>query len=257
MAFIDFAELKQAVAIDSQIAKLGLEGTMRGEQWRGPCPACRSGGKRALVITPSKSAFYCFGGQTGGDVIALVAHIKACSMKQAAEDLAAANGLNNAVAVEKQSQFPEERNKEAARSLQPLAYLQAEHPNVQALGLDPETCDRFGAGYAPKGIMRGMLAIPIYDQTGSLVAYCGQSIKSQIDPLKFPKGFDPTQHLFGLQQVQKGTLVLAHDPLEVLRASQNGIENAVSFLTDALSTTQLELLHSIMTTFHLTELELA
>ena len=65
---------------------------------------------------------------------------------------------------------PEERGKEAARSLQPLTYLEPDHDLVQAAGLDAETARAFGAGYAPKGIMRGRLAIPIHDWQGTLIA---------------------------------------------------------------------------------------
>ena len=80
MPFIDFAALKDRVPIEDAIRKLDLDLKERNGQWRGPCPACKSGGERALVITPAKQAFYCFGAKTGGDVIALAAHkvIAAC-----------------------------------------------------------------------------------------------------------------------------------------------------------------------------------
>ena len=71
MSFVDFAALKERVRIEDVLPMLGLEMREQAGQWRGPCPACNSGGNRALVITPAKAAFYCFGGRTGGDVIAL------------------------------------------------------------------------------------------------------------------------------------------------------------------------------------------
>ena len=46
-------------------------------------------------------------------------------------------------------------------------------------GLTEETCQAFGAGYAPKGIMRGRLAIPIHDWGGALVAYCGRAVEDE------------------------------------------------------------------------------
>ena len=87
MPFIDFGELKERVRIEDAIPKLGLHLKQRNGQWRGPCPVCQTGGDRALVVTPAKQAFYCFGGKTGGDVIALVAHIRDCGMKEAADFL--------------------------------------------------------------------------------------------------------------------------------------------------------------------------
>ena len=266
MPFVDFAALKQRVRIEDVLPELGLEMKQHAGQWRGPCPACRSGGNRALVVTPEKSAFYCFGGRTGGDVIALVAHIRGLSAKAAAEELAlmpgkgsgdekAGSGARNTV--------PEERTKEAARSLQPLTYLQAEHDAVQALGLDPETCTAFGAGYAPKGIMRGRLAIPIHDRSGKLVAYCGQALQGESPALIFPNGFEPWGFIFnalrlvGREDDGGAEVVLARDPLECMLASQNGIANAVSFLTETIRPVQLEMLSSLMDTLGIEHLHIA
>lgn len=95
MALVDFAALKERVRIEEVLPGLGLSMKQTGAQWRGPCPACQSGGPRALVVTPAKSAFYCFGGRTGGDVIALAAHVRGLSMKAAAEDLARMTGEGN------------------------------------------------------------------------------------------------------------------------------------------------------------------
>ena len=73
--FIDFQELKKTVLIEDAVPLLGLNLKPSGGQLRGACPACKKGGERALVITPAKQAFYCFGSGQGGDVIGLAAHI--------------------------------------------------------------------------------------------------------------------------------------------------------------------------------------
>ena len=78
--FIDFQALKQNVKIEDAMALLGLKVSQHGDQMRGACPACKSGGDRALVITSSKSVFYCFAAGQGGDVIALISHIKGIGM---------------------------------------------------------------------------------------------------------------------------------------------------------------------------------
>jgi hypothetical protein len=96
---------------------------------------------------------------------------------------------------------PEERRKEDTRSLQPLTYLQTDHPAIAGLSLQPETCMRFGAGYAPKGIMRGRLAIPLHDPGGRLVAYCGQSVDGGEPGLVFPNGFDPQFVIFNAHRI--------------------------------------------------------
>jgi hypothetical protein len=143
---------------------------------------------------------------------------------------------------------PEERRKgnEERRLLQPLAYLEPAHPKVQALGLTEETCREFGAGYAPKGIMRGRLAIPIHDWGGEAIAYCGRTVADESPTLIFPNGFRPEAHIFNAHQAGEGELILAHDPLEAMLASQNGIDNIVAPLTDGLSAEQLQALAALM-----------
>lgn len=241
-SFIDFAALKNRVSVEAAIPILELSLKQRNGQWRGPCPACKSGGDRALVITPSKNAFYCFGDRTGGDVIAFAAHIRECSVKEAALFLAGdESGTRN-----RSNTVPEERKKGDTRSLQPLSYLQLDHESVAALGLDEETCIEFGAGYAPKGIMRGRLAIPIHDGDGTLIAYCGRAVGQESPSLIFPKGFEHETHIFNAHQIREGELELMRDPLEVMQATQNGIENVASLLTETISARQLQMLAVLM-----------
>jgi CHC2 zinc finger len=88
VAFIDYAELKSRVSIHDAIQKLGLELKPAGHQLRGFCPQCKTGGDRALVVTPDKSLFFCFSAKVGGDQIALVAHLKDMKTNEAANWLA-------------------------------------------------------------------------------------------------------------------------------------------------------------------------
>lgn len=82
---IDFAQLKQEVSIERAIGMLGLKLNKEGDKLRGLCPACNAGSDRAIVVTPEKNVFFCFSQKKGGDVLNLVAHIKQCSIKEAAE----------------------------------------------------------------------------------------------------------------------------------------------------------------------------
>ena len=54
MPFVDFAELKTRVSIEQAMQMLGLKLVPHGSQHRGACPACETGGDRALVVTPAK-----------------------------------------------------------------------------------------------------------------------------------------------------------------------------------------------------------
>jgi DNA primase len=225
-----------------------------------PCPACKSGGDRALVVTAAKQAFYCFATGEGGDVIGLVAHIKGISMKEAAAFLAASFGKTGT--AEPPSTVPSHsspKNEKAGQPprLNPLTYLQAEHPLVQALGVSPDTAEYFGAGYAPKGIMRGRLAIPIHDPDGELLAYCGRSLKGEEPLLLFPSGFNPAEVIFNAHRAVSGTLTLVRDPLFVLKAHENGIGNVVSILTDTISAQQLKTIYVLMNEKGCNDIDLA
>ena len=241
---IDFSELKQRVTIEQAAEWLGLPMKKSGGQLRGVCPVCKDGGDRALVITPAKGLYYCFGKcRKGGDAISLAASVRGCTLREAAAFLAEKAGAPN-TSDSARHNSPQPRTEEGR--LKPLDYLQAEHEAVQALGVSVETCRHFGAGFAPKGIMRGRLAIPVHDGAGVLLAYCGRAVKDESPTLIFPNGFDPRAAIFNAHRITEGDLFLVRDPLQVLTAFENGIKNVVAFLTEGIRARQLEQLAALM-----------
>lgn len=167
MPYIDFADIKARVSIEEAVQKLGLQVAKSNNQLRGVCPACKSGGPRALAITPAKNLFYCFSAQAGGDQLQLVAHIKGVGVKEAAEWLGGtvtANGTEQYGTVSKQR---------ASDGFKALDYLEPDHDAVAAVGFEPDVARALGIGYAGKGLMRGTVAIPIRLVDGSLAGYIG------------------------------------------------------------------------------------
>jgi hypothetical protein len=242
---IDFAELKQRISIDRAAEMLGLQLKKAGAQLRGPCPICKDGGDRALAITPAKGLYYCFGKcRKGGDAISLAAGARGCTLREAAEFLAEKSGMAKVATNSSRDSSPQPQTGEG--KLKPLDYLKSEHEVVQALGVSPDTCAYFGAGFAPKGIMRGRFAIPVHDCAGVLLAYCGRAVKDESPTLLFPNGFDPSAVIFNAHKITEGDLFLVRDPLQALTAYENGIENVVAFLTDGITAQQLEQLASLM-----------
>lgn len=166
--FCNFEELKRATTIEYVASWLGLELKLVNNQLRGPCP--RKGGTRSLVVTPSISSFYCHHPdcKVGGDSLALIAHTHDIDVREAA--LSLQNHL-----------WPKGELKE-------LEYLKAQCERVQTLGLPAHVARAIGAGYAPRGIMAGRIAIPLRTPSGKLVAYVG--IGLDLEPeIKFPKQF--------------------------------------------------------------------
>jgi DNA primase len=159
--FLDFEEIKKTNPIDRVAERLGLKLTKRGSQLRGVCPS-GEGGDRALVITPEKGAWYSFAKQTGGDVIALVSFVRGISPKEAAQFLA------GNTEPEKKPSTPEPE-----RGFKALEYLEPNHEAVLALGFDPADAQKLGVGYAPRGVLRGTVAVPVRLADGTLAGYIG------------------------------------------------------------------------------------
>ena len=61
----------------------------------------------------------------------------------------------------------------------------------------------------------------------------------------FPNGTNPHDSIFNSHRVRSGDLYLVRDPLQVLQAVENGVENVVAFLT-TITPQQLEQLASLM-----------
>jgi DNA primase len=203
--YIDFAELKERVSIENVLTMLGVELAKRPNgQLRGVCPI-HGGSDRGFVVTPSKGLWHCFSGCGGGDAIALVAKVRDLSVKDAAAEIQQhfENGNstgNRDRTPERNSTVPDNRN----RSIKPLDYLQADHETVKALGVESATAQAFGAGYAPKGIMRGRMAIPVYDRQGTLLAYCREGREPSADlPEWLPSR---GAHLQRRQHYRRGTV---------------------------------------------------
>jgi DNA primase len=186
----DFQVIKERVTIEEAAQSLGLQLTKSGAQFRGPCPACQTGGPRALVITPAKGLFYCFSQGIGGDLIALWGHTQKCSLADAGRQIEAAFRIGNVTSERVHRApvtVPDDPPAPQQQGLKPLDYLEAENPAVVAAGFDPEEASKLGIGYAGKGIMRGTVAVPIRDETGTLLGYIG--VTEARCP---PKGFFPT-----------------------------------------------------------------
>jgi len=170
-SFVDFAEVKARCSIEQAAKLLGLQTTEERSQLRSPCPVC-GGGPRAIVITAANNLFHCFTAKVGGDQIALVSHVKGVSQKDAAALMLGSETKDTVQSTGTvQHKFP------------PLDYLEADHITVEALGLSPETAEALGIGYAPRGMMKGYVAVPIRLSTGELTGYIG------ITEAKLPKEF--------------------------------------------------------------------
>jgi hypothetical protein len=235
-ARIDFADLKQKISIEQVAAALGAKLKAHGPQLRGVCPICNEGGDRGFVVTSAKGVYYCFGKcKAGGDMLALYSRARGCSVREAAEAIAAKFGVGGDATTKRAATVSETiPPNPSPGKLKPLDYLQPEHEAVQAFGISTETARAWGAGFASKGIMRGRFAVPIKNLAGELVAYVGIAVSEEQTPrLLFPTGFKSDAVIFNAHAIERGDIVyVARDPLQVLQASEHGVANVVAVLAD-------------------------
>ncbi len=90
------------------------------------------------------------------------------------------------------------------------------------------------------------MALPVTSKDGSIVGYFGKSTKGESPNLTFPNGLDPQLYIFGIDRVTSEPLFLVRDPIDVLKAFEAGMGNAVCFLTEDIAAIQLEALASLM-----------
>lgn len=155
-------------------------------QYRGPCPHCKQGGPRVLAITPSKQGFTCFAtkGKDGkhprGDVIALVAHCRGITFRQAAQELLDHYGLTNG-----QSHVSEATGNVVSVIEQVRQALDYDCEEVAALGLTPDQARKLGIGKntRPRGSFRGRVVFPLFVD-GKHVHYCA------VQGAQFPNNLD-------------------------------------------------------------------
>jgi len=260
--FIDFAEVKSRVSIEEAAGKLGLILKPSAGKLRCACPV-HGGGDRAIVITPEKSLFCCFGSRpsSGGDQIQLVAHIKAIDVQDAAAFLV------GTVPLARNKTAPQNNKSSSTVPTSPpgrkpgfdvaayAAKLDPGAPALASLGISAETLRHWKAGYSSSGTNRGRLAIALHDRSGTTIGFAGRALGEEQPALIIPNGISPAEVIFGAERVEEGTLYLVRDVLDVLRAHENGIANCVCFLTE-ISGLQIEMLAALMATKHCDTVEL-
>lgn len=127
-----------------------------GRMWKGLCPF-HSEKTPSFTVFPDTSSYYCFGCQSGGDVITFIRNIERLDYVEAVKFLAAKEGMDmpedgafDGLAESKRRM--REANREAARFFYKQLYSPA---GAQALGylrgrqLTDETITHFGLGWSP------------------------------------------------------------------------------------------------------------
>jgi DNA primase len=215
--YVDFAALKERVGIVQVVEMLNLMPSLKaeGDRLLGCCPIHKGSDDREFIVTPAKGLWFCHGQcNAGGDMIELLARVRAVSAVQAAREIVRHFVIDAGGRGEQH---------EDAIIASPAGALRPKHEVVQALGIRPETAKAFGAGYCAE---RDCFVIPIYDDRGKYLSHV--AVKAG-EGDRYPDEFDGRLLLFNVHRVFPAECLYVTDaPLNVLRAHQDGIVNAIA-----------------------------
>jgi len=197
--FLDYPAIKRDYPILEVVRLLNitaLKPEKGGTSFRGDCPYCQA--DKTFTVTPKPTdsewglagCFRC--GKRGLTNLQLVMDFKQMKVLDAGhwivEQFSKSTVQPNST-VQKSTVLQESASTGASlrggenKSFPPLTYLQSDHEAVMQIGFATEFAAKVGIGYAPKGILRGFVAIPIRDENGTLLGYIG------IEEAKLPANF--------------------------------------------------------------------
>ncbi|WP_319526184.1 CHC2 zinc finger domain-containing protein [uncultured Desulfosarcina sp.] len=265
--WIDFRDIKDQVTMEMVLRHYGVFENLRksGKNMVGACPIHKGTNKRQFSVNLERNIYNCFGNcQSGGNVLDFVSKMEGLSLFKAAKMLTdifgstkLTEGTKEPKKIRIKRQNHEKRKPPSTEEgvNKPLNFilksLKFNHSFFHERKINPDTIEHFGLGYCTKGIFKGRIAIPIHNENGELVAYCGRAVdEDQIEKggkYKLPSNFTKSATVYNLSRIEKEeTLIVVESFFSVFRFWQAGIKNVVSIMGSSLSDSQLELICSYL-----------
>jgi DNA primase len=247
--WVDFAAVKRSVALAPLLRRYRVELHRSGpDQYRGCCPIHRGQGREAFHANLRQNVFHCFACGAGGGVLDFVAAMERCSLREAALQLAreTAGRSEPPAAAGTAPQLFTKGNQAPAPLGFSLRGIDTAHPYLAARGVETATAQEFGIGfYGGPGIFSGRLVIPLHNERGELVAYCGRALDAIPPRYRFPPRFPKAEILFNLHRaVTAGqpAVVVVEGFFDCLKLHQAGIMAVVALMGAALYPAQQRVL---------------
>jgi DNA primase len=251
--WVNFAEIKSQVKLAAVLRSYGVDWLRHSgppQQYRGRCPIHQGHGTEAFHAHLGRGVFHCFACGAGGNVLDFVAAMEGCTVREAALRLQGSRGQGGRPAgVTARGPRRRELVTKKREVNPPLSFaldVDSGHPYLAGRGLHPRTVDHFGVGYyGARGLMQGRIAIPIHDDQGRLVAYCGRALDEDAPRYRFPAGFQKAQVLFNYHRARatgEHRVIVVEGFFDCMRVHQAGYPWVVSLMGARLSATQKDLL---------------
>ena len=263
---VDFAAIKAGASFKTVLDHYGIEYREKGSELIARCPL-HDETEASFHANEAKVAFNCFGCKEKGNVLDFVVKKERIGVKRAAELVAEWCGIDPqsghsatetteqgkvegevAEVVSNASEAIESDTARENKQLDITLKLDRDHPYLTDRGITDELADTFDIGYAgSRGIMKGRVAFPIFDDKGDKVAYCGRWPGDDGWPedegkYKLPPNFKKSLVVFNLHRVSGADhLILVEGFFSVFRLHQLGY-NAVALMGTEMSADQERLL---------------
>jgi len=248
--WIDFETLKRRVPITTALERYGIQGLRRSGKThlRGRCPLHGGEGRDTFHVDTAKQVFHCFSCQAGGSVLDLVSAMEQCGLREAAERLAGWQTLPPQ--AEPVSRTAKRTVTKKSKSIPRLGFhlrgVDCRHPYLHNRGIQETTAVEFGVGYySGPGLMQHRVVIPIEDEVGRLVGYCGRALDGSEPRYKYPLGFPKSQLLFNLHRAAatgQSTVIVVEGFFDCLKVYQAGFRCVAALMGSALYEEQCRLL---------------
>jgi DNA primase len=235
--WVDFAAIKQSVPLAPLLRRYQVKLRRSGrDQYRGCCPIHGGEGREAFHVNLTKNVFHCFSCGAAGTVLDFVAAMDRCSVREAALKLACSMAEPTAMAPA--PACPKQLVTKKINSSSPLRFklrgVDTAHPYLAARGIEASTAVQFGVGfYRGTGILAGRLVIPIHNERGELVAYCGRAIDRSQPRYRFPSAFAKSEFVFNLHRAAAAgqpTAVVVEGFFDCLKVHQAGVPAVVALM---------------------------
>ena len=266
-SWVDFKEIKQKVTMEMVLKHYGLSEKLKksGSNLVSCCPSHKGSNSRQFSVDPKKNIFNCFGNcKSGGNVLDFVAKMEGISIREAGLFL---KGRFLSSSVKQDRKKPNTKKNEEAKipDMEPrterrqekpvnpplsfkLKRLKTDHPFFAERNISPAAVEYFGLGFCTRGILKNRIAIPIHNEKGELVAYCGRAADDEeiqkTGKYKLPKNFVKSAVVYNLHRQTKNesTYILVESFLSVFHLHQHGLGNVLALMGSRLSKEQEELI---------------